>query len=356
MNESIAARHQRLRRRAQVASIGSGVVWLLGLVLTPLGQSVVTSAAATAWPLATLVVIVALGWELVAAPAVWWLAWRDRQRFRRSADTPLPGLFRDVAVGSVLTVSGVSLLVTAIQLAGTRWWLVAGLATGILLLLGTMVAGVISRTGLASRAVTRAKLAQRLTALSARVCGTSVPVREWVDRDRVGLATVTGIGRFGAILLSHDLAAEWPEDEVEVVVAHELAHHRRHDLWRKATVDAGVATACVGLAEWVRVSRDQSLDLLTNDGLMTIPLLVLISLITWWMLRPIRLAQSRAHERTADRLAIEWTGHVEAFRSAIRRMETRHLAEERPSRVTRWYFHRHPTVEERLSRVDAGVQ
>ncbi len=332
-----------------MASIGSGVVWLLGLVLTPLGDLVSSMAVATAWPLAALVVFVALGWELVAAPAVWWLAWRDQQRFRRNADTGSAGLVRDVAFGSVLTVGGVSLLVIAIHLAGTRWWLVAGVATGGLLLLGTMMAGAISRTGLASRAVTRAKLAARLSALSARVCGTSVPVREWVDRDHVGLATVTGIGRFGAILLSHDLAAEWPEDEVEVVVAHELAHHRRRDLWRKSGVDAGVATVAAGMAEWVRVSVGQPLDLLSRDGLMTIPLLVLISFLTWWVLRPLRLAQSRAHERTADRLAIEWTGHIEAFRSAVRRMETRHLVEDRPSRVTRWYFHRHPTVEERLS-------
>jgi hypothetical protein len=30
-------------------------------------------------------------------------------------------------------------------------------------------------------------------------------------------------------------------------------------------------------------------------------------------------------------------------------MAAHHLAEERPSALTRWFFHRHPTVEERIN-------
>jgi len=34
---------------------------------------------------------------------------------------------------------------------------------------------------------------------------------------------------------------------------------------------------------------------------------------------------------------------------ALRRLGEAHLAEERPSRFARWFFHRHPTIEERLA-------
>jgi STE24 endopeptidase len=70
--------------------------------------------------------------------------------------------------------------------------------------------------------------------------------------------------------------------------------------------------------------------------------------VMWWVLRPVRLAQSRAHERVADRFAIRLTGDPEAFRTAVRRLAARHLAEERPSTLTRWFFHGHPTPDERI--------
>jgi hypothetical protein len=42
------------------------------------------------------------------------------------------------------------------------------------------------------------------------------------------------------------------------------------------------------------------------------------------------------------------TGSAETFDTAIRRLGASHLAEERPGRWTRWLFHRHPSVAERL--------
>ena len=37
--------------------------------------------------------------------------------------------------------------------------------------------------------------------------------------------------------------------------------------------------------------------------------------------------------------------------AAVRRLSAQHLAEERPSTLTRWLFHRHPPVAERLESV-----
>ena len=50
----------------------------------------------------------------------------------------------------------------------------------------------------------------------------------------------------------------------------------------------------------------------------------------------------------ADAFALELTGRADAFQAAIRRLAAQHLAEERPSRLTRWLFHRHPSAAERL--------
>jgi STE24 endopeptidase len=79
------------------------------------------------------------------------------------------------------------------------------------------------------------------------------------------------------------------------------------------------------------------------------PLLLLVAAGVWLAATPLRHGQSRRHERLADEFALRLTGESEAFAAAIRRLGARHLAEERPSTFTRWFFHTHPSVGERLA-------
>ena len=44
-------------------------------------------------------------------------------------------------------------------------------------------------------------------------------------------AALAGIGRTRRILLSDTLLAEHSDDEIEVILAHELAHHVHRDIW-----------------------------------------------------------------------------------------------------------------------------
>ena len=65
---------------------------------------------------------------------------------------------------------------------------------------------------------------------------------------------------------------------------------------------------------------------------------------------PILNALSRRNERRADRYALKLTGRPEAFISAMRRLAAQNLAEARPSRLTLWFFHSHPPIDERIER------
>ena len=46
------------------------------------------------------------------------------------------------------------------------------------------------------------------------------------------------MGRTRRILLSDTLLADYSDDEIEVVLAHELSHHVHHDLWRGFALQA----------------------------------------------------------------------------------------------------------------------
>jgi len=69
-----------------------------------------------------------------------------------------------------------------------------------------------------------------------------------------------------------------------------------------------------------------------------------------WLAAPIQNAVSRAHERRADRAALELTNNAEAFVGAMRRLGARNLAEESPALLARLFFHTHPLIGERIAR------
>lgn len=354
MNESTGTRYQRLRRTAQVLNLSVGAAWLSVVVFTPLGGTLARWAERVSgdWAFVLFVVTLVLIWEVVALPVGLLATARGERRFRKSRNGP-PALLashaRDAATSIALIVVGASVIRLSIQWAGPWWWLVVGALGAPVLMLMTALAGVSVRAAPGSRPLGRQVLAERLSALAQRACGHRVPVLEWVDPSAAPTALVTGIGRSGAILLSREMVADWSDDEIEVVVAHELSHHARRDLRRKASLDAVVMLLALWAADRVVAVTGPPLGATDLASLMALPLIALAAWVMWWVLRPVRLAQSRAHEREADRYAIALTGHAEAFRTAIRRMAAHHLAEERPSALTRWFFHRHPTAEERIN-------
>lgn len=359
MNESTATRVQRLRRTSQVVGVLVGVAWLIVVVTTPVGRWMADRVLAVAgggetppgWAavllyLSALVVV----WEGLALPAATLVAARGERRVRRHASTGsvVSAGLRDVWISAAVAVAFGAVIWVLLDVAGPWWWMVAGLLGAPVLVGATALAGVTVRAG-GRTPVARPVLVERLARLTEQACGRPVPVLEWAGTAGTSAtALVTGVGPSGAILLGRTLVEDWSDDEVVVVVAHELAHHVHRDLWRKAALDACVLVAVLGAAHLVVTGVGPGLGVQGRQDLLVLPVIGLTTWVAWWLLRPVRLAQSRAQERLADRYALDVTGDREAFRAALRRMAAHHLAEERPSTLTQMFFHRHPTVDERL--------
>src|ERR1051325_5713285 len=64
-------------------------------------------------------------------------------------------------------------------------------------------------------------------------------------------------------------------------------------------------------------------------------------------------ALSRAHERRADRYALDMTKNVPAFVSAMKRLGAQNLAEEHPSRLVQILFYTHPPISARIEAAHA---
>jgi Zn-dependent protease with chaperone function len=364
MNEAKASRYQRFRRRARLVDVISGAGVLALLTFTPASRMLADWASRLSDPLPGLVraagalvifVVAAVAlWEVAALPASYMGASIDR-RFRGDAEAD-DWLARQMWTATVwlacaLAVAGA--VTMAIQLTAAWWWLLAGALLVVLLVVALRGAPRVMPLVADTTPIRRASLMSSLRELARR---SEIPVSdvlEWHVHDE-GRATafVSGLGRTRRVFVSSAMLRDWSDDEISVVVAHELAHHVYHDSWRTLGLDVIVLSAALWLADWTIARFGGALSIAGPRDLAALPLVALVAGAVWLAATPFRHAQSRHHERRADRFALQLTGEVDAFGAAIRRLSARHLAEERPSLLTRWLFHRHPPVAERLARAE----
>jgi STE24 endopeptidase len=366
MNESRATRYQRRRRRAQAAGALSVGTLLALVALTPAAHLLADAARAAAaglppvpsflLGLTTFVLAVVFLAELAALPAVLYRSALERTYAQGggTVDGTLAGHLQAAGVALVAVWLVAVLVRLSVWAAGGWWWALAGAGMA-LLLAGLLRLGPVLLARLAAiRPLSRPGLGDALSGLSRRVGVPVGGIEEWaVSAGSAATALVTGVGRSRRVLLSSEVVRSWADDEIAVVVAHELAHHAYHDLWRAFALNVAILTTALGLAHLATVTGGLSLGLAGPADLASLPLVALVVGIVWAVAAPLRHAQSRLHERRADRFALRATGGAEAFGAAVRRLSQRRLAEERPSTLTRWLHYRHPSVAERLAVAEA---
>jgi len=361
-NEDKATRYHRLRRRAALAGTALGALFLALLLITGWSADLRDAAVSVAGPSFTLtvivyVVLVALLSEAVQLPLAFYQGVTLERRYDLSTQTTARwwlDRLKAGAVGLVFAVGGALIVWWLLRWSPGRWWLIAALCFGLALILLAQLAPVLLLPVFYRfRPLDRPALAARLVSLAERAGARVVGVFEWQlsDRTRKANAALTGIGRTRRILLSDTLLAEHSDDEIEVVLAHELAHHVHHDIWTGIALEAVLLVLGFYLADRVLEASVGRFGLTAKDDIAGLPLLLLAGGAVSLALLPVANAVSRAHERRADRYALDMTKNASAFISAMRRLAAQNLAEERPSRLVEILFHSHPST---AARVDAA--
>jgi STE24 endopeptidase len=356
MNEDKGARYHRLRRQAAIASTLFGGAWLGGLYVSGASAALAAAsvrAAAVLPPLLALaasivlfVAIAAAGYELGALPIAAYRGWFLERRYGLSTES-LPQWLRDhvkgFAVGLVLAAGAALVLFGCVHVAGRWWWLLtAAMFFALSMLLAVAAPVVLMPIFYRFTPLDREALRDRLLALCARAQVPVLGVFEWGlgEKSTRANAALVGLGRTRRILLSDTLLAGYSDDEIAVILAHELAHHVHRDLWSGLALEAVTLTLSLFAASCV----------VTNPAdLGALPLVALVFGGVSISLTPVANAWSRHNERRADRFALDLTGLSAAFISAMRRLALQNLADERPSTLSYWFFHSHPTIEERIT-------
>ena len=365
MNEDKAARYHRLRRRAVVLAAAWRVFLLAFLLISGLGASLRDGAAAAVQPFPAIlqfpmtvvawVTAVLLLHDLGALPMVFFAGFVLEKRYglsRQPACSWLREHVKAAAVNLALVGAAAAWTYSWIAVAPQLWWLPAWA--------GMVAAGVV--TAWAAPVVllplffrfaplADGPLRQRLLRLAARAGVPALGVFEWRTSDRTSRANaaLTGIGRTRRIILTDTLLADYKPEEVEAVLAHEMAHHMNHDVWKGLAADALASLAAFLAADLAlrAAAGPARLEGLSDPAGLAVAGLAMTAVA--WLASPLQNAVSRSHERKADRAALGLTLDPGAFVSAMRRLGARNLAEASPSPLTRLFFHTHPSIDERIA-------
>jgi STE24 endopeptidase len=366
-NEDKATRYHRLQRRASVLgtaagatllcllAFAGGAVWLRDVLERLAGGSFAGLVA-----LYTMVVV--LSADLVQLPFAFYQGVTLERRYGLSTQ-PIRRWWLDrakvAAVGQPFAVAAALVLWSLLRWTPEYWWILGSALFACALLGVAQVAPVLLMPLFYRfRPIERQDLVDRLVALAARANAHVIGVYEWMlsDRTRKANAALAGIGRTRRILLSDTLLAEHSDEEIEVILAHELAHHVHHDIWKALLLETGLMTLGFYIADRILTMAVPWLELRHKADIAAFPIVVLTAGAVSLVLLPAVLALSRAHERRADRYALEMTGNVPAFVSAMKRLSMQNLSEEQPSRMTELLFHSHPSTRARIAAAEAWAQ
>jgi STE24 endopeptidase len=239
-----------------------------------------------------------------------------------------------------------------------RWWwlILSGLALPFTVVLAQLYPILIAPIFNKFVPLADPALADRVKALAGRagVQVADVTQMDMSRQTRKANAFFAGLGRTKRIALGDTLVRELTSDEVEVVVAHELAHQVRGDVWKGIALSA---LATLGAAFLLSRTAQPLLDRLARrssvrrvDDVASSPLLRLLLTALSLAAMPLANAFSRNMvERPADRFALELTDRPDAFASAMEKLGRMNLSDPSPPRIVELLLYSHPPVASRIA-------
>lgn len=168
-------------------------------------------------------------------------------------------------------------------------------------------------------------------------------------------AYFTGLGGTRRVVLYDTLITTSTPEEVELVLAHELGHWRRHHIWKGIALGAASTLAALWLiARLLNAAAGSGrFGFIHPADVVSLPLMLLAFAVLNIGTMPIQVAISRAFEREADLESLRLTGNPEAFIASEVTLARANLADIQPPRVIVWFLYTHPPVLERIAMAEA---
>lgn len=362
--QRVAREYAAIRRRLFFVDLGIsllGVALLLGaglsIILRQWAESVFPS---NSWAVIALyATILGALYTVVSLPLDFYSSYVLPHRYGLSTQT-LGGWVSDnakgLAISAVLGLAGVELLYWVLDTFPEWWWVIMAALVWLFAVAMAQLAPVLLMPIFYKfRPLDDLELEQRLTRL-AESAGTRVRgvyIMNMSSRTTTANAMLTGLGRTRRIILGDTLLKGYSEDEIETVLAHELAHHVHNDLLKGLALEAVIILVGMWIASVVFIWGVPFYGFDGISDVANLPLFAVAMGLFGLLTMPAANFFSRRMEKAADLYALRSTGKSLAFRSVMLKLANQNLSEASPPAWVRFMFHAHPSVDERVGVAEA---
>jgi STE24 endopeptidase len=259
---------------------------------------------------------------------------------------------KSFALNIVLGLLIVNALYFLLRRAGDAWWIWAGICFVLFgIVMSNLFPVLILPIFYKLKPLENESLRQKLVALAERVGARVIGVfrMEMSAKTKKANAAFAGLGNTKRIILGDTLLENFAEDEIEVVMAHEMAHYKHNDVWLfigwgAVTTFVGLYIAHLVLVEWIAEFRFSHIS-----DIGAFPLFVLAMFVFGMLTMPLNNAFSRWRERLADRKALELTQNPDGFIRAMHKLADQNLANLSPNPVIEFLLYSHPSISRRIA-------
>jgi len=298
---------------------------------------------------------VVIATKLLFLPLNWFSDYYLEHRYELSNET-LGGWawdeLKSLGLNLLLGVLVLDVIYFFLRRTGDAWWLWAG---GAVLFFGVIMSALFPVLILPLfyklQPLDNESLNRKLGALAQRVGAKVLGVYRMTlsAKTKKANAAFAGLGATKRIILGDTLLNEFAEDEIEVVMAHEMAHYKHGDIWRMIALSAVTTFVGFWICDWGFGIGVHRLGFTDRADIGAFPVLAL-GLFGFGLLSlPVNNAFSRWRERKADRAALDLTQNPAGFVRAMRKLADQNLADLSPHPVIEFLLHDHPSLESRIA-------
>ena len=334
-----------------------GLVLLAVLGFTPLGARLVGWLPG-GWPvklaLGTVLLLIIARLSTLPLSAGAYTVLRDYGLSTQTWTAWFGDLGRSLGISVVTSLVAVLAFYAAVRRFPTSWWLPVGLGGAALVIAFSFVYPlVIEPVFNKFTPLQQGALRTSLLELAERdgVEVEDVLVADASRRTSTLNAYVSGFGATRRIVVYDTLLEKASDDEVRLIVAHELGHAKRNDVVTGTLIAAlAVAvTAALGfvLLSWSGLLSRAGVESLTDPR--SLALVMALVGVIGFLASPLEALVSRRIEARADVHSLELTQDVETFVESEKRLAVANLSDLDPHPIVYALFFSHPSAPERIA-------
>ena len=350
-----AREYARITRRLFFVDLALGAGFLLVLLFSGLSsglRNLLDFPQSARVALYFLIVMVSYG--IISAPLNFYSGFILPHRYGLSCQS-LRSWLADAAKGGILALALGAALVVVIYLClqefPQTWWLLAfAFVVLVSVVLSNLAPVLILPLFFKTRPLDDPELRKRLLSLAER---SQTKIRDvfqinFSSKTTAGNAMLMGWGNTRRIVIGDTMLQHYAPEEIEVVMAHELGHHRHGDIVRLIVVQSALMLLGFYLVNLVLNRAVPGLNFEGVSDVAALPLLALVLAAFTLVLSPLANAYNRHLEEAADRFSLATTANPEAFATMLTKLTDQNLSESEPSWWSELLFYDHPPYSKRL--------